>query len=272
MPEIAFLLDMDGVLYRGDTLIPEARAFLERIEASPYLFLTNNSSVTTEHLLEKLATLGYPTFPNDRVLTSAIATAHYLHHEKPGFRYFAVGGLGLHEALQRYGTEDSDEPDYVVVGEGEGLSYQTLTLGINRILENGAKLIGTNPDRNLDGTLNGRRRVLPGGGALIAPFTAATGIEPTFIGKPEPWLYKAAMQRLGATAERTVMIGDRPDTDIKGAAELGMVTVLVRTGRFTPDAPYPDALPKPDFDIPTLADVDLNDIARRIFSAAAGNG
>jgi len=91
----------------------------------------------------------------------------------------------LREALRQHGIEDATEPDYAIVGEGQGLTYETLTLGINRLVFGQAKLIGTNPDPVLDGTWNGQDIVLPGGGALIAPFAAATGVEPLFIGKPE---------------------------------------------------------------------------------------
>lgn len=260
MNDLAFLLDMDGVLYRGETAIPEARAFLERIRDFPHLFLTNNSSATPAALVKKLLDLGYPPFDQTRVLTSAIATAEYLQSKTPNFRYFAVGGIGLHEALRHYGTEDVEQPDYVVVGEGGGLTYESLTLGINMLMRGGAQLIGTNPDLNLDGCLQGRSVILPGGGALIAPFATATGIEPLFIGKPAPWLYREALRRLNRSAPNTVMIGDRPDTDIKGAAELGLITVLVRTGRFPPDALYPDDLPKPSFDVRSLNELAIEDL------------
>jgi len=258
MPKPAFLLDMDGVLYRGDHAIPEARTFLRAIADFSYLLITNNSSTTPEALASKLVRLGFPEIDPTRILTSAIATAAFLQAEKPGFSYFSVGGSGLHNALRRYGTDDADEPDYVIVGEGEGLTYESLTLGINRLIYGKAKLIGTNPDPALDGTRNGQAIVLPGGGALIAPFAAATGLEPLFIGKPERWLFIEALHRLNRSANEAIMVGDRPDTDIKGAAQLGIVTVLVRTGRFPPDMPYPDGLPKPDFDVNSLNELNLD--------------
>jgi NagD protein len=258
MPRPAVLLDMDGVLYRGDCAIPEARTFLRAIADYSYLLITNNSSTTPEALASKLARLGFPEVDPARILTSAIATAAFLHAEKPGFSYFSVGGNGLHEALRRYGTEGADEPDYVVVGEGEGLTYESLTLGINRLIDGKAKLIGTNPDPVLDGTRNGQAIVLPGGGALVAPFAAATGLEPLIIGKPERWLFIEALRRLNRSASEAIMIGDRPDTDIKGAARLGIATVLVRTGRFPPGMVYPNGLPKPDFDVNSLNELTLD--------------
>lgn len=260
MPDPAFLLDMDGVLYRGDEAIPGAPAFLHAIGDHPYLFITNNSSSTPETIAAKLARLGFSGIGPERIVTSAIATAEFLQRETPGFRYFAVGGAGLHEALGYFGTEDSENPDYVVVGEGPGLTYESLAIGLNILLKGGPRLVGTNPDPNLDGSLNGRPAVLPGGGALMAPFAVAAGIEPLFIGKPEPWLYREALRRLGRTAVEAVMVGDRPDTDIQGAAALGMTTVLVRTGRFRPGQPYPKGLPKPDFDIGALGELRIKDL------------
>jgi HAD superfamily hydrolase (TIGR01450 family) len=263
MPDPAFLLDMDGVLYRGDQAIPGAPEFLHALRGYPHLFITNNSSATPETIAAKLARLGFADIGPEQILTSALATAEFLRRETPGFRYFAVGGTGLHAALRHFGTEDPENPDYVVVGEGPGLTYESLALGLNALLGGRARLVGTNPDPNLDGTLNGRPAVLPGGGALMAPFAVAAGIEPLFIGKPEPWLYREALRRLGRPAGDTVMIGDRPDTDIKGAAELGLMTVLVRTGRFGPGQPYPKDLPKPDFDIKALSELRIEALRRK---------
>jgi len=115
-------------------------------------------------------------------------------------------------------------------------------LGINLILKQGAMLVCTNPDHSVDATIEGEHWVLPGGGALVAPFAAATGVAPVFIGKPEPLLYRMALQRLNVRAKDCLMVGDRPDTDIAGAAALGMKTALVRTGRFAPGQAFPEAL------------------------------
>ena len=251
---------MDGVLYRGEEAIPGAREFLHAIREQPHLFITKNSSATPEAIAEKLARLGFAGIAPERILTSALATAEFLHRETPGFRYFAVGGTGLHAALAALGTETAVQPDYVVVGEGPGLTYESLTTGLDCLLRGKARLVGTNPDANLDGSMNGRPAVLPGGGALTAPFAVAAGVQPLFIGKPEPWLYQEALRRLGVAAAQAAMVGDRPDTDIKGAAALGMMTVLVRTGRFGPAQTYPKGLPRPDFDVNRLAELRLDDL------------
>lgn len=257
MGEIGFLIDMDGVVYRGDRAIPEAVTFLDAIRDNPYLFLTNNSSITPRAVIDKLQGLGVVGCGIEHILTSAMATADYLQGLTPGFSFFAVGGSGLHAALEDHGTRDNVDPDYVVVGEGEGLTYDSLTTGITILLRGRAKLIGTNPDLTLDGTRDGRPVILPGGGALIAPFQAATGMEPLFVGKPNPLIYRMGLNRLNRDAGSVFMIGDRPDTDIKGAAQVGIRTILVTTGRFKRSDPYPPNTPLPDLMVDSLAELDL---------------
>jgi len=249
------LLDMDGVLYHGDRLLPGAEAFVAAIARRPHLFVTNNPTRTPQEVADHLAGLGLPRPEPERVLTSAQATAEWLARVKPGFRYFAIGAAGLHRELERVGTADASAADFVVVGEGPGLDYEQLTIGVNLILSHGARLVATNPDSTVDAVRGGEHLILPGGGALVAPFAVATGVTPTIIGKPEPLLYQMALRRLGCRAGECLMVGDRPDTDIAGAARLGMWTALVRTGRFAPGAPWPDALPRPDLDLESLEDL-----------------
>lgn len=248
----ALLLDMDGVLYHGERPLPGAAAFLERIAGVPHLFITNNPIKTPEQIADRLQRLGLPRPAPSRVLTSAEATAVWLQQQKPGFRYFAVGADGLDIALREVGIPDSRQADFVVVGEGPGLDYEQLTTGVNLVLKQGARLVVTNPDHSVDATVDGEHRVLPGGGALVAPFTVATGHQPVVIGKPEPLLYQMAMRRLGVVAGACLMVGDRPDTDIAGAARLGMWTALVRSGRFAPGEAWPGGLPRPDWDLNDL--------------------
>lgn len=249
---LAFLIDMDGVLYHGDRVLPGAAALLAAVSDRPFLFLTNNPIQPPAAVAAKLAGMGLGTHPPERVLTSAEATADWLVRELPGFRYFAIGARGLQEALARVGTRDAERADFVVVGEGEGIDYESLATGINLILSGGARLVVTNPDVTVDAWRDGRHWILPGGGALVAPFVAATGQAPVVIGKPQPLLFDMAVERLGVPHEACLMIGDRPDTDILGASTLGMRTALVRTGRFGPTDPWPPGLPKPDWDVPDL--------------------
>jgi HAD superfamily hydrolase (TIGR01450 family) len=253
VPIDALLLDMDGVLYHGVTPLPGARALLERIAPMPHLFVTNNPIRTPEQVAERLARMGLPRPAPETILTSAEATASWLAREKPGFSYFAVGAEGLHIALQAVGREDMERADFVVVGEGPGLDFESLTTGINLIVKRGARLVVTNPDTSVDDSVGGEHRILPGGGALVAPFSAASGVGPVVIGKPRPALFEMALKRLGCRAERCLMIGDRPDTDIAGAVTYGLRAALVRSGRFAPGEPWPGELPRPDWDVDDLA-------------------
>jgi NagD protein len=257
MPELGFLIDMDGIVYRGNSAIPEAISFLEMIRDYPYLFLTNNSSTTPQAVLDRLVKLGVRHCGIENILTSAMATASYLQRVTPGFTYYAVGGPGLHAALAEYGTADKDAPDYVVVGEGEGLCYDSLTTGMNILLRGRAKLIGTNPEASLDGTRNNKPVVLPGGGTLIAPFQVGSGMDPLFIGKPNPVMYQQGLRGLEKKAGEVFMIGDRPESDIKGAAQIGIRTILVTTGWFKQDDLYPAHTPRPDLIINSLAELDM---------------
>ncbi len=248
----ALLLDMDGVLYHGDQVLPGAVDFIHAIRHLPHVFVTNNPVQTPARMIKRLAAMGFPMMDESRILTSAEATANYLASIKPGFHFFAVGADGLHQALSKSGTADTGQADFVVVGEGAGLDFETLSIGINLILKQGARLVSTNPDHNVDATRGGRHWVLPGGGALVAPFAVASGVEPITIGKPHRLLYEMAMQRLGITAGDCLMIGDRPDTDIAGAAGLGMQTAMVRTGRFSPGDRWPDNVPQAGWDVADL--------------------
>lgn len=249
----AVLLDMDGVLFHGERPLPGAAGFLSALSACPHVFLTNNPILSPGEIVKKFVRIGLPRPDSRMILTSAQATARWLHREKPDFRYYAVGERGLHQALAGLGTEDENAADFVVTGEGAGLDFYSLTRGINLILKNKARLVATNPDQTVDATLNGEHVILPGGGALVAPFAAATGVEPVVIGKPNPLLYEMAVQILGVRAQQCLMIGDRPDTDIAGASRLGMVTAMVRTGRFAVGEPWPESLPVADWDVSSLA-------------------
>jgi len=248
----AILLDMDGVLYHGEKAIPGALDFMATIAHLPHAFLTNNPVLPPQAVADCLERLGFPRPSDTQIITSAEATALWLSQQKANFRYYAVGGEGLHIALRQQGVGDRQAADFVVIGEGAGIDYETISTGVNLILKQGAQLICTNPDHSVDAHVDGQRCVLPGGGALVSPFAIAAETEPVFIGKPHALLYQIAMERLGVDPDQCLMIGDRPDTDIAGAAALGMKTALVRTGRFRPGAPFPDNLPVPDWDVENL--------------------
>ncbi len=247
----AILMDMDGVLYHGEQPLPGAAAFIAAIAGIPHAYITNNPVLPPEAIAQKLARLNIAHADPRRIVTSAQATAEWLARQKPGFRYFAVGAEGLHHALQAKGVADSKQADFVVIGEGAGLDYVSLTIGINLILKYDAQLVCTNPDISVDSVQNQQSVVLPGGGALVAPFAVATGTKPIMIGKPAAQLYEMALERLNVRPEQCVMIGDRPDTDILGAQNLGMKTALVRTGRFLKDKKLPENI-QPDWDVDSL--------------------
>lgn len=246
------LFDMDGVLYHGEQVIPAALEFFDWIGDLPRAFVTNNPILTPADYADKLARLGFPRPDPNHIISAGIATAQYLQQQKPGFKYFAIGAEGLHQVLVQYGTNDSKHADFVVVGEGPGIDFDTLTTGLNLIQQQGAQLICTNPDNSVDAVHNGQRIARPGGGALVAPLEIASGQKATIIGKPEAILYQMALNVLGLKAHQCLMIGDRPDTDIAGATRLGIKTALVRTGRFAVGDAWPKGLGPADFDVRDL--------------------
>ncbi len=255
LPFSAILLDMDGVLFHGMHPIDGATEFMDAIANIPHVFITNNPIRLPRTVADKLEHIGFKRPAEKLVVTAGEATAVWLAQQKPGYSFFAVGAEGLHQSLSQYGTEDPENADFVVVGEGEGIDYGAITTGINLIIKKRATLISTNPDSSVDAVYRGKRVILPGGGALVAPFVAATGQQPVTIGKPEPLLYEMAMQILGVRSSDCLMIGDRPDTDIIGAQKLGIKTALVRTGCFAPGEALPLFMQKPDWDVNSLSEL-----------------
>ena len=237
-----YLIDMDGVVYRGGEMIPGADLFIQRLlrEKVPFLFLTNNSQRTRRDVATKLSRMGIPA-TEDHVFTCSMATARFLARQKPGGTAFVIGEGGLLTALHRNGYSVVDHsPDYVVVGEGRTVTLEMLETAVRLILD-GAKLIATNLDPNCP-TKDGTR---PGCGATVAYLETATGVRATSIGKPSPIMMRAARKQLGLATSETIMIGDTMDTDILGAVQMGYRAVLVLTGStrqrdLTDYAYYPD--------------------------------
>ena len=222
-----YLIDMDGVLYRGSDLIPGADAFIRQLRKRriPFRFLTNNSQRTRRDVVAKLARMGIEAEEND-VFTCAMATARFLAKQKPGGTAFVIGEGGLLTALHQNGFAVVDhDPDYVVVGEGRTFNLEMVEAAV-RMLTKGAKLIATNLDPSCP-TQNGIR---PGCGAMVAMLESATGLKAFGIGKPNPIMMRAACDELGLQPDECVMIGDTMETDILGGTQLGMHTVLVLTG------------------------------------------
>jgi NagD protein len=225
--DVGFLIDMDGVVYRGGELIPGADRFIARLQelGLPFLFLTNNSQWTRRDAVARLARLGIQV-EERHIFTCAMATAKFLAAQKPGGAAFVIGEGGLLNALHNNGYTIVDrDPDYVVVGEGRTLSFEMVERATSMILR-GAKLVATNLDQNCP-TQNGVR---PGCGAIVALLDAATGRRAFSVGKPSPIMMRAARKELGLDAAHTIMIGDTMETDILGGLQMGYPTVLVLSG------------------------------------------
>ena len=223
----AWLTDMDGVLVREGEAIPGAAEFLARlVEAErPFLVLTNNSIFTRRDLSARLAHAGLEV-PEDRIWTSAVATAEFLKGQVPGASAYVIGEAGLTTALHEAGfTLTSNTPDFVVLGETRTYSFESITTAI-RLIDKGARFIATNPDA----TGPSPEGPLPATGSVAALVTKATGREPYFVGKPNPIMFRSAMNRIEAHSETTAMIGDRMDTDVVAGIEAGLRTFLVLTG------------------------------------------
>src|SRR6266403_3175130 len=222
-----YLIDMDGVLYRGPELIVGADRFISQLRKRnmPDRVLTNNSQRTRRDVVAKLARMGIEV-EDEHVFTSAMATARFLADQKPQGTAFVIGEGGLLTALHQNGYAVVDhEPDYVVVGEGRTFNLELVEAAVRMIL-GGAKLVATNLDPNCP-TQNGPR---PGCGALVALLETATGVKAFSVGKPSPVMMRAARKELGLTTEETTIIGDTMETDMLGGVQLGFHTILVLSG------------------------------------------
>jgi NagD protein len=222
-----FIIDMDGVIYHGNKLLPGVTEFLEWLEASgkKYLFLTNSPERTPKELHEKMKRLGI-IVGEDHFYTSALATASFLSNQKPNGSAYIIGDAGLIHAMYSVGyTVNNVNPDYVVVGDTHSYNFEKIELAVNLVIK-GAKLIGTNPD--ISGPVeNG---ITPSTKALIAPIEIASGKKAYFVGKPNPLMMRSALKRLGVKREETIVIGDRMDTDVRCGLESEIDTLLVLSG------------------------------------------
>ncbi|MER5355904.1 HAD-IIA family hydrolase [Kitasatospora sp. NPDC002551] len=218
---------MDGVLIHEGVPIPGADTFLKRLRESgkPFLVLTNNSIYTQRDLHARLARMGLDV-PVEHIWTSALATAKFLEDQRPGGTAYVIGEAGLTTALHDVGYVLTDtDPDFVILGETRTYSFEAMTKAV-RLIDAGARFIATNPDE----TGPSAEGALPATGAVAALITKATGVEPYFVGKPNPLMMRAGLNAIGAHSENSAMIGDRMDTDIVSGMEAGMSTFLVLTG------------------------------------------
>jgi NagD protein len=247
----AWLSDMDGVLVHEEQPIAGAAEFVARLTGTgrPFLLLTNNSIFTPRDLKARLHRSGIDV-PEDAIWTSALATAQFLDDQRPEGTAYVIGEAGLTTALHEIGYVMTDrDPEYVVLGETRTYSFEAITTAI-RLLEKGARFIATNPD--VSGP--SQQGSIPATGSVAALITKATGVEPYFVGKPNPLMMRSALNRIDAHSESTVMIGDRMDTDMIAGLEAGLRTVLVLTGSTRPD--QVDRFPyRPSTIVDSIADV-----------------
>ncbi|WP_424449755.1 HAD-IIA family hydrolase [Microbacterium arborescens] len=246
-----WLTDMDGVLVHENHPIPGAAELLAqwRETGTPFLVLTNNPFFTPRDLSARLARSGLEV-PEDRIWTSALATADFLRSQHPGGSAFVIGEAGLTTALHEAGyIMTESDPDYVVVGETRNYSFDAITKAI-RFINAGARFIITNPDAT-GPTPEG---VVPATGSFAALISHATGKTPYVVGKPNPMMFRSAMNRIGAHSENTGMIGDRMDTDVVAGIEAGLHTILVRTG-ISDDAEIERYPFRPDEILDSVADL-----------------
>jgi NagD protein len=263
---LGYLIDMDGVIYRGNHLIPGADGFIQDLMAAnvPFLFLTNNSQRTRRDVATKLQRLGIPA-AEEHVFTCAMATARFLAKQKPQGTAFVIGEGGLLTALHNNGYAIVDrDPDYVVVGEGRTFNFEMVEAALNMI-RGGAKLVATNLDPNCP-THGGVR---PGCGATVSMLESASGVRAFSVGKPSPVMLRAARKELGLTTDQTVVIGDTMDTDILGGVQLGFKTVLVLSGGTAREDLVRYAY-RPDKVVASIAELSHSQLAKE-FAAVNGN-
>lgn len=251
-----FVIDMDGVLYRGSALIPEVPRFLDSLALAgiTYMMATNNATATPADYERKLARMGVDV-PAAHILTSALATAAHLRATYPsGSKAYVVGMQALRDAVFGDGhfVEDWQDADVVVSGADFELRYDDLKyacLGIR----GGADYVVTNADT----TFPSEEGIIPGSGAIVAALVAATNAEPTVVGKPSQVMVDNCLEMMGLQPEQAAMLGDRLDTDILAGQRAGMKTIMVLTGisseldieetGITPDLVLPDLDPLSDW-------------------------
>ena len=252
----AYLIDLDGTMYKGNEEIDGAAQFISYLNNQniPHLYVTNNSTKEPEEVASKLNTMGIVA-QADEVVTSALATAEFIAEESPGATVYMLGGSGLSNALTAQGLvlKDDEFVDYVVVGLDEQVTYEklsTATLGVR----NGAKFISTNQDVSIPK----ERGFLPGNGAITSVVSVSTGVQPVFIGKPEPIIMNKALEILDLDRSDVAMVGDLYDTDIMSGINVDIDTIHVQTGVTTKEEIEKKSVP------PTYTFNDLNEVIKEL--------
>ena len=224
----AFVIDLDGVIYLRNELVPGARAFIAALREGGrgFVFLTNNSSRTRDDYVEKLAGFEIEV-TRDQVVTSAYATCQYLLERSPGGRVFAVGEEGLKAELEGCGFEvvEGGPVDYVVAGIDLHFTYQKLKMA-STLIRSGARFVST----NRDATYPTEEGLYPGAGSIVSAIQTASGRRPINVGKPNRRVFDLCLRHLGVSPDRSASVGDRYETDILGGMGAGMGTIMVLSG------------------------------------------
>jgi len=256
-----FLIDMDGVIYKGSEPIPGAVEFINGLRSReyPFLFLTNNSQRTNRDVCYKLRKMGFDVNDED-IFTCAMATARYLAARKASGTAYVIGEGGLLTELHNAGYSIVDDhPDFVIIGEGRTIMLESVDKAINMIM-GGSKLIATNLDPNCP-VGNGKYRA--GCGAFVAMIECATDRQAFSVGKPSPIMMRMARKILGLSTDETIMIGDTMGTDILGAGSMGFTTVLTLSGVTKPgDLEHYGY--SPDFIVQSIKDLLDEDLFRNV--------
>ncbi|MFZ3576761.1 TIGR01457 family HAD-type hydrolase [Virgibacillus sp. DJP39] len=245
-----YLVDLDGTMYQGEARIHAAKEFVDFLHENnlPHLFLTNNSSKTQLEIAEKLNKMDIRA-TEKHIFTSSMATASYIASQNQGRRVFVIGERGLHEAIEEKGLIITEEnPDFVVIGIDREITYEKLTKAC-LFVRNGATFVSTNSDV----AIPTERGLVPGNGALTSVITVSAGVEPIFIGKPEPIIMEQGLKTLGLSKDATLMVGDNYHTDIMAGIQAGVDTLMVFTG-VTRFKDFPDLPKKPTYHVQNLSE------------------
>ncbi|MBB6453442.1 4-nitrophenyl phosphatase [Salirhabdus euzebyi] len=243
-----YLIDLDGTMYLGPEPIPYAKEFIEALKEQdiPHLFVTNNSSKRPDQIVNHLLNMNIPA-TEKQIFTTSMATASYIVGQHSKAKVYAIGEVGLIDALSDVNIELVDEKaDYVVIGIDRDITYEKLAKGCLNI-RSGATFLSTNGDI----AIPTERGFLPGNGSLTSVLEVSTGEKPLYIGKPEPIIMELALQELGLKKEEALMVGDNYKTDIMAGIGAGMDTLLVHTG-ITSEKDLKQFNPQPTYTAKTL--------------------
>ena len=246
-----YFIDLDGTIYKGKERIPTGEVFVHELQRRniPYLFVTNNTTRTPETVQTMLAEQFNVETPIETIYTATLATVDYLNDKNLGKKVYVIGDVGLKQAIAEAGyVEDTDTPDYVVVGLDWEVDYEKLSIATLAI-QKGAHFVGTNPDLNIPT----ERGLMPGAGSIITLIEVATRVKPVYIGKPNAIIMEKAVEHLGLPRQEVIMVGDNYLTDIRAGIDNGIPTLLVTTG-FTKPEEVPDLPIQPDYVLSSLAE------------------